>query len=146
MTNLPYPPRVPSPTILVSAAILMEEGHVLITQRKKGTHLEDLWEFPGGKVDPGEDPRAALTRELDEELGIRVDVGDIVDVTFHTYADAQKSVLLLFFEATRRPDSPAPTARDVAAFAWAGLDRLDPLQVPPADGPVLEKVRRRLAR
>ena len=73
-------------TVLVSAAIIVEGGHVLLTRRKPGTHLAGAWEFPGGKVEPGEDPRAALRRELDEELGIDVSVGEIVDVTFHRYS------------------------------------------------------------
>ncbi len=145
----PLPSPVPSPstpTVLVSAAVLIEDGKVLLSQRKKGVHLEDLWEFPGGKLEPGEDPRAALARELAEELGLAVEVGDIVEVTFHRYEEAQKSVLLMFFEATRRPGSPAPSAVDVADFAWAGPERLDTLRFPPADGPVLAKVRERLGR
>jgi 8-oxo-dGTP diphosphatase len=116
-----------------------------VTQRKTGTHLAGAWEFPGGKVAPGEDPRDGLRRELAEELGIEVSVGEIVDVTFHRYEEAQKSVLLLFFEATRVPASPPPRAIDVAAFTWAASEDLDPRCYPPADVAVLAKVRRRLA-
>jgi 8-oxo-dGTP diphosphatase len=132
-------------TVLVAAAVIYEAGRVLLTQRKAGAHLEGLWEFPGGKVEPGEDPRAALARELREELGIEATVGEIVDVTFHRYDDAQKAVLLLFFEAAKTPTSPEPRALDVAAFQWAGADSLDPSRFPPADVPVLTKVRARLA-
>src|SRR5580698_8298867 len=107
-------------TVLVAAAILVEGGRVLLTQRKSGGHLAGKWEFPGGKVESGEDPRHALVRELEEELGILVTVGEIVDVTFHRYDEADKSVLLLFFEASRIPASPPPRALDVAAFEWAG--------------------------
>jgi 8-oxo-dGTP diphosphatase len=131
-------------TVLVAAAVLIEDGRVLVTQRKAGTHLEGAWEFPGGKVLPGEDPRAALCRELKEELGIDTAAGEIVDVTFHAYEEAEKSVLLLFFEATRCPGSPDPHAIDVAAFAWAAPAELDPERFPPADGPVLRKVKARL--
>jgi len=73
--------------VIVAAAVLIERGRVLLTQRKKGTHLAGAWEFPGGKVEPGEDPRDALVRELREEVGIEVDVGDPVEVTFHAYAE-----------------------------------------------------------
>ena len=73
-------------TVIVVAAVVVEGNKVLLTQRKRGTHLAGAWEFPGGKVEPGEDPRAALRRELDEELGIDVSVGEIVDVAFHRYA------------------------------------------------------------
>ncbi len=131
-------------TIVVAAALLVEDGRVLLSQRKAGTHLAGAWEFPGGKVEPGEDPRAALERELREELGIDARVGEIVDVTFHRYPDAEKAVLLLFFEATRAPGSPEPRAVDVAAFAWAGVDALDPARFPPADVAVLGKVAARL--
>jgi 8-oxo-dGTP diphosphatase len=132
-------------TILVAAAVMYEAGRVLLTQRKAGAHLEGLWEFPGGKVEAGEDPRAALARELREELGIEATVGEIVDVTFHRYEEAEKAVLLLFFEAARTPSSPEPRAVDVAAFQWAGVDALDPARFPPADVGVLAKVRARLA-
>jgi 8-oxo-dGTP diphosphatase len=131
-------------TVLVAAAVVVEEGRVLLTQRKAGTHLAGAWEFPGGKVQPGEDPRAALRRELAEELGIEATAGEILDVTFHRYAAADKAVLLLFFEAFRAAGSPAPRALDVAAFKWAEAGELDPALFPPADVAVLEKVRRSL--
>lgn len=133
------------PTILVAAAVIIEGGRVLLTQRKAGTHLAGAWEFPGGKVEPGEDPREALRRELTEELGIEAIAGEILDVTFHRYEDAGKAVLLLFFEATRGAASPEPRAVDVAAFKWAGTEDLDPARFPAADVAVLKKVRLRLA-
>jgi 8-oxo-dGTP diphosphatase len=132
-------------TVLVSAAIVIEDGRVLVTQRKTGSHLAGAWEFPGGKVEAGEDPRQALRRELREELGIDVHVGEIVDVTFHRYEEAAKAVLLMFFEATRDTGSPGPRALDVAAFRWAATRDLDPVAFPPADVAVLRKVRARLA-
>jgi 8-oxo-dGTP diphosphatase len=131
-------------TVLVAAGVLIEEGRVLLTQRKAGTHLAGAWEFPGGKVAPGEDPRDALRRELREELGIDARAGEILDVTFHRYEDAGKAVLLLFFEATRAAGSPEPRALDVAALRWAARDDVDPAQFPPADVAVLAKVRARL--
>jgi 8-oxo-dGTP diphosphatase len=131
-------------TVLVAAAVLIEADRVLLTQRKAGTHLAGAWEFPGGKVRPGEDPRDALQRELSEELGIDATAGEIVDVTFHRYEEAGTSVLLLFFEATRAPGSADPRALDVAAFKWAGAADLDPALFPPADVVVLQKVRSRL--
>ena len=128
-------------TVLVAAGVIIEGGKVLLSQRKSGAHLAGMWEFPGGKVDDGEDPRAALRRELKEELGIDTVVGDVIEVTFHHYADAEKAVLLLFFEATRTASSPAPEALDVAAFKWAPAADLDPTQFPPADVTILKKLK-----
>ncbi|HEY4013457.1 MAG TPA: (deoxy)nucleoside triphosphate pyrophosphohydrolase [Polyangiaceae bacterium] len=141
----PTVPRPARPTLLVAAGVVIEDGRVLLSQRKRGTHLEGAWELPGGKVEPGEDPRDAVRRELREELGIDVTVGEIMDVTFHLYAEAQKAVLLLFYEAARAPGSPEPRAIEVAAVAWAGADSLDPARFPPADVAVLAKIRERLA-
>jgi 8-oxo-dGTP diphosphatase len=128
-----------SSSILVAAAVLMEEGRVLLTQRKEGTHLAGAWEFPGGKVEPGEDPRVALTRELREEVGMEVTVTEILEVTFHRYPE--KSVLLLFFQAERAPGSPDPRAIDVADVRWAWSDELCDELFPAADVAVLAKVR-----
>ena len=132
-------------TLVVAAGIVIERGKVLLSRRKAGSHLEGLWEFPGGKVEEGEDPRVALARELDEELGIDTIVGEIVDVTFHRYEDAGKAVLLLFFEATRSVSSKEPSAVDVAEVAWFDASALDPAKFPPADIAVLAKVRARLS-
>ncbi len=127
-------------TVIVSAAVMIEDRKVLLSRRKAGTHLEGMWEFPGGKVEAGEDPRDALRRELDEELGVRATIGEIVDVTFHRYEDADKAVLLLFFLAERAPGSAEPRALDVADVRWAGAGDLDPALFPPADVAVLRKV------
>jgi 8-oxo-dGTP diphosphatase len=132
-------------TLLVVAAVLVEDGRLLVTQRKAGTHLAGSWELPGGKLLPGEDPRVGLRRELLEEVGIDADVGEIVDVTFHEYPDADKAVLLMFFEAHRKAGSPPPQALDVAALAWFARADLDPARFPPADVGVLAKVRPRLS-
>jgi 8-oxo-dGTP diphosphatase len=131
-------------TIVVSAGILIEQGRVLLTQRKKGSHLAGAWEFPGGKVEPGEDPRVALARELVEELGIQAVASDVIDVTFHRYPE--RAVLLIFYVAERRAGSPEPRAIDVAAFRWAGSGELDDAEFPPADGAILGKVRALLGR
>jgi 8-oxo-dGTP diphosphatase len=116
----------------VAAAVLIEGGRVLLTQRKAGTHLAGAWEFPGGKVRTGE-----------EELGIATFVGEVMDVTFHRYPE--RSVLLLFYETRRAPQSPEPRALDVAAFRWARGHELEEASFPPADAAILQKVRARLA-
>jgi 8-oxo-dGTP diphosphatase len=129
--------------IVVSAAVIVDRGRVLLTQRKSGTHLAGAWEFPGGKVEPDEDPRDALVRELREEIGVTAEVGDIVEVTFHRYPT--KSVLLIVSEARHAPGSAEPAAIDVAAVKWAEPADLRDELFPPADVAVLAKVRARLA-
>lgn len=128
-------------TYIVAAGVVIENGKVLLSRRKKGSHLAGRWEFPGGKAEPGEDPRAALRRELEEELGIHTTVGAVAEVTFHRYDDADKAVLLLFYFATREPGSPEPQALDVAELRWADATALDPAEFPPADVAILAKVR-----
>jgi 8-oxo-dGTP diphosphatase len=150
--SAPAAPRPPSAdvqassalTLLVAAAVVIEDGRVLLTQRKAGTHLAGAWEFPGGKVRPGEDPRRAVVRELEEELGIESVVGEVMEVTFHRYPE--RAVLLLFYETQRTPGSPDPLAIDVAAFRWAARHELDETSFPPADVAILRKVRARLDR
>lgn len=132
-------------TDIVAAGVVIENGKVLLSRRKKGVHLAGRWEFPGGKAEPGEDPRAALRRELEEELGIHTTVGDIAEVTFHRYDEADKAVLLLFYFATRDPGSPEPQPLDVAELRWADATALDPAEFPPADVAILAKVRALLA-
>jgi 8-oxo-dGTP diphosphatase len=131
-----------SPLVLVSAAVIISAGRVLLTQRKSGTHLAGAWEFPGGKVEPDEDPRDALVRELAEEIGVTSVAGDIVEATFHRYP--AKSVLLLFYETRLLPGSPEPRAIDVAGVRWAEASELHDELFPPADVAVLAKVRAKL--
>lgn len=110
--------------IIVSAGLIYLDGKVLITQRPPGKHGALKWEFPGGKVEEGEDPRHTLAREIAEELGIEVDVGRIVEVVFHRYAD--RSVLLLFFECRLVSGTPRPL--ECHDFRWtepAGLEGFD---------------------
>jgi 8-oxo-dGTP diphosphatase len=126
-------------SVLVVAAIIVEQRRVLVTQRMIGTHLAGAWEFPGGKVEVDEDPRDALVRELREELGIEVVVDAVVDVAFHRYPT--KSVLILFFAARRKPDSPPPSALEVAALQWRASTELADEDFPAADARILGSVR-----
>jgi 8-oxo-dGTP diphosphatase len=128
--------------IIVAAAVVLRDRRVLLTQRKVGSHLAGAWEFPGGKVELDEDPRDAVKRELREELGVEVDIRDILDVTFHRYPE--KSVLLLFYEASLAKGSPEPRPIDVADLMWARAEDLRDEAFPPADVAILAKVRARL--
>jgi 8-oxo-dGTP diphosphatase len=125
--------------LIVAAAVIIDAGRVLLTQRPGGTHLEKLWEFPGGKVEDGEAPTDALARELREEIGVDAVVGDILEVTFWRYPT--RDVLLLFYRAAPRVGSPPVQNLGVAAHVWATRGELGAYEMPPADVPVLAKVR-----
>ncbi len=129
--------------ILVVAGLIEggTPGLYLVSRRPAGTHLAHAWEFPGGKVDRGETPAAALRRELQEELGIDVVVGDVYAVGHHCYPE--KEVVLLIFRC--RIIAGEPQCLEVAEFRWVTLAELVDLPLPPADGPVVERLRRDLA-
>lgn len=127
--------------VLVVAAVCFDGPRVLLTQRPAGTHLAGHWEFPGGKIEPGESPEEALVRELREECGVAVAVGPILEVTHWRYP--AKSVLLLFYEA--RITAGEVRHLGVAAHTWATREALDRYTFPPADERVLDRIRARLA-
>jgi 8-oxo-dGTP diphosphatase len=123
------------PTI-VAAAVVIEGGRVLLTQRAEGKHLGGLWEFPGGKLEPGESPEKALVRECREECGIEIAVADILDVTFHRYSD--KDVLLLFYRCSIV--SGQVRHLQVEDHAWVDPQELDRYELPPADAQVTARL------
>lgn len=115
-----------------------EADRYLISRRPEGTHLAQSWEFPGGKIDPGEAPDRALVRELREELGVEVAVGDIFAVGHHVYPE--REVLLLVYDA--RVVAGEPACLEVAEFRWASAAELTTIPLPPADMPVVERLAR----
>jgi 8-oxo-dGTP diphosphatase len=124
------------PQILVAAAALVDaDGRVLVATRPAGRYMAGLWEFPGGKVDPGETPEQALIRELDEELGIATHASCLAPAAFasHDYADFH--LLLLLFVCRKWQGRPTP--RDGQALKWAPVNELFRLDMPPADRPLL---------
>lgn len=127
----------PSLPVIVVAAVCFDGARVLLTQRPAGTHLEGTWEFPGGKLEPGESPEEALAREMREECGVEIEVGESLDVTHWRYP--KKSVLLLFYRA--RITSGEVRHLGVAAHAWVTREALDGYTFPPADERVLGRIR-----
>lgn len=111
------------------------EGRVLVQQRPPGTAMAGLWEFPGGKIEPGETPEIALVRELHEELGITVAPGDCVPMTFASAGLGSKHLLLLLFRC--RMWQGEPRALHASVLRWASLEALYDLPMPPADLPLL---------
>jgi 8-oxo-dGTP diphosphatase len=124
-------------SIDVTAALIQDaEGRYLITQRRRGTHLEGLWEFPGGKRDAGEDLGACLERELTEELGARFTVGDKVDTISWDYPD--RTVVLHFYRC--RLASGTIEARESQAMAWVAPADLSRYEFPPADRELIARL------
>ena len=121
---------------LVVAGLIADGGRVLITQRRADQSLPLQWEFPGGKVEPGEAPLAALARELAEEIGVVVEVGAIWDVLFHAYP-AFDLVMLVY--ACRISDGQ-PRAVEVADVAWVAVDELPAWDILPADRPLVDRL------
>ncbi|MCA9581701.1 MAG: 8-oxo-dGTP diphosphatase MutT [Myxococcales bacterium] len=124
--------------VLVAAAVIERDGAILLTQRLAGAHLAGLWEFPGGKVEEGEDPTNTVVRECREECGIEIAVNGILDVTFHAYPE--KNVLLLFYRC--RLLSGEVQHLGVADHVWCSIEDLDAYPMPPADDPVRKTIRR----
>ena len=127
-------------TVLVAAVALIDaDGRVLLAQRPAGKQLAGLWEFPGGKVDPGETPEAALIRELHEELGIDTWTSCLAPLTFasHAYDDFH---LLMPLYLCRRWEGVV-TAREHSALAWVRPERLADYPMPPADDPLVAWLR-----
>ncbi|MFN3410155.1 MAG: 8-oxo-dGTP diphosphatase MutT [Limisphaerales bacterium] len=121
----------------VAAGLLFRDGQLLITQRHADAHLGGLWEFPGGKREPGETFPECLRRELREELGCEVTVGERLDTIRHDYPD--KSVLLEFFACRLKEGEPRPLG--CAALRWVTREELAQFPFPAADARLLERVR-----
>jgi len=123
-------------TVLVAAGVLEREGTILAARRKRGSHLEGHWEFPGGKLEPGESPEDCLVRELAEEIGVRVRPQEILEVVFHKYPE--KSVLLLFYRCELLEGEPQPIECD--EVRWVALADLPSLEWAPADVPFVRSL------
>ena len=131
------------PLLLVAAAALVDtEGRILIAQRPEGKQLAGLWEFPGGKLEPGEGPEAALVRELEEELGIKVALSDLVAHSFASHAYENFHLLMPLF--TCRIWQGTPVAIEHAALAWVTPAEMAAYAMPPADEPLVAALRDRL--
>jgi len=126
--------------LLVSAVVLIDvDGRVLLAQRPAGKSLAGLWEFPGGKVDPGETPEIALIRELQEELGIDTWASCLAPLTFasHTYNDFH---LLMPLYACRKWKG-TPQGREGQTLKWVRANDLTQYPMPPADIPLIPILR-----
>jgi len=123
--------------ITVTAAILFDDrGRVLVGQRPAGKRLGGLWEFPGGKLEPGETPEACLARELHEELGVTARIGVLLGESVHTYEFG--TIRLVAYEAVCESGAPRPL--DHQKLDWVAPGALADLDLTPADRPLLPAI------
>ncbi len=127
-------------SIPVVCAILRRDDLILLAQRPAGKHLALKWEFPGGKVEDGEVPEQAMTRELREELGCEVEIAAALERSFHTYD--RGTVEMIPFVCQLAEGSPEPHPHEHAAIIWTDLKSLGSYDLAPADWPVVEALRR----
>ncbi len=128
------------PIVLVAAVALVDrDGRVLIAKRPEGKAMAGLWEFPGGKVDPGETPETALIRELDEELGIQVPARCLAPLTFASHAYDEFHLLMPLYVCRNWDGIVA--AREGQDLKWVRPMRLGDYDMPPADAPLVAMVR-----
>jgi 8-oxo-dGTP diphosphatase len=124
------------PLLLVAACALIDaDKRVLIAQRPEGKPMAGLWEFPGGKVEPGETPEATIIRELREELSVKVTESCLAPLTFSSHDYGEFHILLPLFICRRWEGSPQP--REGQEIKWVRAKRLREFPMPPADEPLI---------
>ena len=121
--------------IVVAAALVDRDGRLLVQQRPEGLSMAGLWEFPGGKIEPGETPEQALIRELEEELAIDVDHACLAPACFASEPLGDKHLLLLLYVC--RKWRGTPVAQHASALRWVRPVELHGLAMPPADEPLI---------
>ena len=134
----------PRRLLLVAACALIDDrNRVLVARRPKGKKLEGLWEFPGGKIEPGESPEETLARELIEELAIRIDGSSLTALTFASYRYPDFHLLMPLFVCRQWDGVPNPLENQVLAWVLVtDLLRPDsPYPMPPADAPLIPALR-----
>ena len=140
MGALQPPPAARPPLVLVAAVVLVDpDGRVLLAQRPAGKAMAGLWEFPGGKLDPGETPEAALIRELAEELGIDVAASCLAPFAFASHGYPDFHLLMPLYVC--RKWAGIPTPREGQHLRWVRPARLADYPMPPADKPLLALLR-----
>ena len=122
--------------LVVAAALVDADDRVLIAQRPPGKALAGLWEFPGGKLDAGERPEAALIRELREELGIEVNEACLAPLAFASHAYADFHLLMPLYICRRWEGFVQP--REGQGLKWVSARQLRDFPMPPADGPLIQ--------
>lgn len=121
--------------VVVAGALIDRDGRLLVQQRPEGLSMAGLWEFPGGKLEPGETPEQALIRELGEELAIDVDHACLAPACFASDMLGDRHLLLLLYVC--RKWRGTPVAQHASALRWVRPVELHGLDMPPADKPLI---------
>jgi 8-oxo-dGTP diphosphatase len=128
--------ETPKKLLLVAACALVDaDGRVLIAQRPEGKQLAGLWEFPGGKVEPGETPEETVVREMEEELGIETKVACLAPLTFASHSYDNFNLLMPLYVCRRYWG--IPQAKEHTALKWVRPNKLRDYPMPPADAPLI---------
>ena len=130
----------PTTLFVVAAALANESGAILLQKRPDHASMGGLWEFPGGKVEPGETPEVALARELFEELGLAVNPQDLIPETFASEPLGDRHLLLLLYRCVAWEGTPTPYF--ASEIAWVHPNDMAALPMPPADYPLVERLKR----
>ena len=128
------------PPVPVAAAIIVENGRVLVTRRGPDRSMAGFWEFPGGKLEAGETPQACIVRELAEELAIEGEAGDVLAESVHAFPGG--AIRLIAVAVRRLSDRLTLCEHD--AFRWATVEELHALPLAPADIPIVEAIGARI--
>ncbi|HEY6873694.1 MAG TPA: (deoxy)nucleoside triphosphate pyrophosphohydrolase [Geobacteraceae bacterium] len=123
-------------TLLVAAALIEHDGKILLTRRKADVPYPLLWEFPGGKVEPGEDPRDCVVREIGEEVGVEVAVAGIYDAIFHRYPE--RDVLVLAYRCRWLAGEVQDI--EVSGHCWVAPENIADFELLPADIPLAKRI------
>ncbi len=122
--------------MIVTAGLIVKNGRILLAQRHENKHQGLKWEFPGGKLEDGESPEECLSRELEEELGVKTKVSDIYTAVFYNYPDFDILLLVYFSEII----SGTPEPFGCRQVRWITPEQMPELEMPPADAPIKQKI------
>jgi 8-oxo-dGTP diphosphatase len=134
--------KIPTALLVVAAAMLREDGRILLQKRPDGRSMAGLWEFPGGKLEDGETPEAALVRELAEELAIQIEPANLLPACFASANIGDRPLLLMLYICTVWEGEPV--AVESPELGWFAIDEMRGLPMPPADIPLLDLLKKLL--
>ena len=132
--------KIPTTLLVVAAALVDENGKILLQKRPQGRTMAGLWEFPGGKLEDGETPELALVRELAEELAIGVDIANLSPACFASASVGDRPLLLMLYICTAWEGKPA--AVESPQLGWFNINEMAGLPMPPADIPLIDLLKK----